>query len=50
MADRRCNLITAKSMSVVEKYLIIILVIVTGLLLVQAVVFIGFYFLAKRIV
>ncbi len=50
MADRRRNLITAKSMSVVEKYLIIILVIVTGLLLVQAVVFVGFYFLAKRLV
>ncbi len=33
-----------------EKYLIIILVIVTFLLIVQAVVFIGFYLLAKRVV
>lgn len=37
-------------MTVVEKYLIIILVIVTFLLIVQAIVFVGFYLLAKRIV
>ena len=34
----------------VENYLLAILVIVTFLLIVQAVVFVGFYFLAKRIV
>lgn len=33
-----------------ENYLLAILVIVTFLLIVQAVVFVGFYFLAKRIV
>jgi hypothetical protein len=34
----------------VETYLLAILIIVTFLLIVQAIVFVGFYFLAKRIV
>lgn len=38
------------SSTLVENYLLAILIIVTFLLIVQAIVFVGFYFLAKRIV